>query len=778
MSRKRRKQRAKKRREQGTRVEAAPARSRPGLKAHVLWFLAAGLLSPFVLRAVALAEHPAPLAAIDITGFWADLVVGTAVALLFALATRVWRPVAVVLAAAWVGLNYANYESIHALRSLLNLGFTFYIFDPTFLFGSALSPLRPILFLGLLIGTVALVWLGSRGTARPSPGRATLAAAGLVLLGLPLFVRPEAEFWRQTNVLTGNLRWLVTPGARAAAAGARTVSGDLLEGTRFVGELESEQNVLLILIEGASGAYVAPSAAAQGLSSSVTMPGVSALATRGLNYTSFVAQQVQTNRGEYAALCGDYPKLELASPKMSDAVAADAVLVPCLPAALRDLGYQTVYLQSAPMPFMLKDQFMPLAGFSRSYGADWFRRAYVRDMWGVDDRAFFEQGLDLIEELQARGTPWLLTMLTSGTHHPYRLPKEVIAEAADGSSPFALAVGYADGAVSQFVNTLEARGILENTLVLITSDESNGLHEDVDALTTLLSRNWGPLVVLAPGEPARQVDQPFLQMDLAPSVLDYLGYDWLAATYPGRSIFRSYDEPRKLGFGNVYQRAAFAVTEDGRLIACDDAAAVCLTYRISTPERLFATNGSPSTSSQADRDIVGSLIRQSTSAPRSLSAGRVITLIPPGDVEIAEHSLEGATVLESDGETTLTRLQYVFGGQSLTIPAGARVDVDIDFELVGDPGASAVFRTDLGTLKDLFYVKQTGQIFAGQRMTLGLTFVPDQLWFGVDSRLWTRKLSGNARIRFTRAVLTLTPPGSHQHPQTGSSVDERVFEIR
>ena len=37
----------------------------------------------------------------------------------------------------------------------------------------------------------------------------------------------------------------------------------------------------------------------------------------------------------------------------------------CLPAALAEAGYATVYLQAAPLTFMLKDKFMPRIGFER-----------------------------------------------------------------------------------------------------------------------------------------------------------------------------------------------------------------------------------------------------------------------------------------------------------------------------------------------------------------------------------------------------------------------------
>ena len=65
--------------------------------------------------------------------------------------------------------------------------------------------------------------------------------------------------------------------------------------------------------------------------------------------------------------------------------------IDCLPATLREAGFSTTYLQAAPLPFMMKDQFMAQAGFDRVLGDDWFTTAHNRNHWGVDDRTRSER---------------------------------------------------------------------------------------------------------------------------------------------------------------------------------------------------------------------------------------------------------------------------------------------------------------------------------------------------------------------------------------------------
>ena len=112
---------------------------------------------------------------------------------------------------------------------------------------------------------------------------------------------------------------------------------------------------------------------------------------------------------------------------------------------------------------------MPRAGFNEVHGERWFRQSYERNQWGIDDRAFLLQSTTKIAQLQEEGEPWFLTLLTVGTHHPYIVPREY------GERSFPAAAQYLDTSVAQFIEKISAMGILENTLIVITSDESVGI---------------------------------------------------------------------------------------------------------------------------------------------------------------------------------------------------------------------------------------------------------------------------------------------------------------
>ena len=90
------------------------------------------------------------------------------------------------------------------------------------------------------------------------------------------------------------------------------------------------------------------------------------------SFNARFAHARRTNRGLYSGLCGELPNLQVGVPKMTAYL--DGGTRECLPKVLRRNGYRTVYLQAAPLAFMLKDQFMRKAGFEELIGDAWFER--------------------------------------------------------------------------------------------------------------------------------------------------------------------------------------------------------------------------------------------------------------------------------------------------------------------------------------------------------------------------------------------------------------------
>ncbi|MBW2209984.1 MAG: sulfatase-like hydrolase/transferase [Deltaproteobacteria bacterium] len=351
-------------------------------------------------------------------GFFADasvalLIVGAAG---FLFSVRRWwgRAVGMALVVSFVWLSFAMYEFIAVFDSLYALSHAGFLADSTFVGGSVLHVRHPA-----LVALATALAIAGGAWARP-PGHVWWRWWGVALatcvLGQVLVPMSEAQDeWRQRHALQANLS-ILPASAGVGSAAIRAEIGEVfrgnLRGERWVGPLSDRPNVLLVLIEAASGAHLPSVAAAEGVVSATTMPKLDELAQHHILFTHVVSHQRQTNRGEYGILCGDYPKLLTDQSKMTEQVYGAARR--CLPSVLRDEGYATAYIQSAPLGFMLKDQFMRKAGFEELVGDPWFERSYARSDWGVDDKAFFEQSLARVVELHDAERPFFATMLTVG----------------------------------------------------------------------------------------------------------------------------------------------------------------------------------------------------------------------------------------------------------------------------------------------------------------------------------------------------------------------------
>ena len=632
---------------------------------------AAALLPPVLTRATRLVEIGG-LQAADAQGLAADLGAGVLGAAAAGGGGSVpWggrgRLAGLALLLAWCALNWGNYEHVRTLGTMVSAAYAGFLGDGVFLAGSALHISHPLLFLLSLILVGGIFWRSRRPSAAPTARLALTAGAALAAWALtPRATGGEVAAWRQQHFLYENLRWA---GVDAALEPAPLEIEGLypadLDGARRVAPRPGA-NVLVVLLEGISGAYLDSVAAHHGVTGErPRLPSLDGFAGEHLAYTTFFNHQRQTNRGLYSVLCGDLPRQLTRAPKMSEYGWGDAA-VDCLPAALGRAGYETVFVQAAPLGFMGKDRFMPRAGFERVHGEEWFTDGYEVGQWGVDDGAFFERAAALIDELRGGDAPWMLALLTSGTHHPFAVPASF--EGAHPPGTFLRAVEYLDGALDGFLRALEASGALEDTLVVITSDESFGRDGDYDNDSLMLAQAFGTLTVAHPGDRPARIEAPYLQMDVALSALDYLGLADPAGRAGGRSVFRDYGRPRALPFANTYMRAAAAIHPDGRLFVCGEDFLGCRGWR-RDDDRYFGPGWRPAPAEPDDVALLRRVVRRSLYTGAQ-TMGAVYTLVEPG------QELDLAPMKTIPDWFSSVRNQY------LAVEAGARLYVDLELEVL------------------------------------------------------------------------------------------------
>lgn len=534
---------------------------------------------------------------------WALIADGAAVALVLLLLPHLRHLVVVAtVALVFAFAYYIGGEHVHTHGTLFRPAHVALAFAPEF---ASTMAMRAGMFLAAYLAwTLAgLAWLGRAYRHAPfalgsTPKRGVLAILLVVgyFLGSPNITHPANNVVLASLAQTPGVAWRTT--ARESephlGLGQTPDEVDYFLTERSPLEDSVRPNVLVLVVEALSGAYLPSVARHHGVDPVLQLPRMDRMLQRHgfRTYLNTINMQRQTHRGTYPLLCGDYPRITTSVPKMTS-IAERGIGIRCLPSLLSDAGYYTLYYQAAYLRFMDKDAFMPAAGFDVSVGREDLERLGLDSGdWGPGDEVFYDAAGDALLALEGRYSPWFSVLLNVGTHNPYTADtdSERRAERPDPAMR-QQAFDTMAKSVERLLDRLDADGVLDDTLVLIVSDESGGVTS-ADGEEQPLGRNWGMLAVRAPDDieldrfaPAEAITA---QVDVPVTVLDAAGMS-TDINMIGRSLLhRSSSISRGLLFGDTYGARTYFLRESGELIDCGETVLRCNTWTFD-PERLFGS---------------------------------------------------------------------------------------------------------------------------------------------------------------------------------------------
>ncbi|MEJ6399332.1 LTA synthase family protein [Yoonia sp. 208BN28-4] len=475
-------------------------------------------------------------------GLQADILFCLCSALLLPALPRVVRIAATL---ALIIFYAANLEHIHYNLAHIDFGLLGLGADGTFLLAQFTEQLAIYLAVFALFAVIvaAIQWMRIGGWLS-----VILTVLIVPFAALPLAsFDPEDNMWLQTHPLV--------PTFSASNLADDPRQFDIATPTPLaqLPDTATRQNVLIVYLEGVSHHSIAKA----------DMATLRGLSDRYTTYDRYFAHQLITANGLYATLLGDYPLFTSPDRKWSLLQADDPLTRTALPAVLRDAGYQTAFVQSADLSYMQKDRVLPLIGFDQIAGDADIDPNAARSGWGVNDMVLFDKVIETIDGFDPH-RPWMLATLTTGTHSPYNVPDDFAA----GENRRIRALKFADEAVAQLLADLEARDLLDDTLVIITSDES---REAVlgSRLTGEVALNWLPLIVIEPDALALRVSDYVVSTDLPALVMAHLD---------GRTFAPSQD--RAIILGNIIAGRVNAFDQtSGELVSCRVSDFACLVYR-------------------------------------------------------------------------------------------------------------------------------------------------------------------------------------------------------
>lgn len=186
-------------------------------------------------------------------------------------------------------------------------------------------------------------------------------------------------------------------------------------------------------------------------------------------------------------------------------------------------GYTTAFFHGAPNGSMGFQAFARAAHFNRYYGMDEYNGEDAFDgtwaIWDEEFLQFFAHTMDTLPQ------PFLTTVFTASSHHPFKIPTRYEGHFPKGTIPLHQCVAYTDFALRRFFDYASQQPWFDNTLFVLTADHTN-------QLTTPDYRNTRglfavPIAFYSPARLAPDVRSQgaVSQIDIMPSVLNFLGYD-------------------------------------------------------------------------------------------------------------------------------------------------------------------------------------------------------------------------------------------------------------
>ena len=189
---------------------------------------------------------------------------------------------------------------------------------------------------------------------------------------------------------------------------------------------------------------------------------------------------------------------------------------------LEEKGYQTAFFHGAPNGSMGFDAFMNMSGHKEYYGYDEYANSDDFDgSWGIWDEEFLGFTAD---KLRTFKEPFLASIFTISSHHPFKIPKKYHNTFKEGSLPIHKSVQYTDYALKQFFKKASQMPWFDNSIFIITADHCNQtiLPEYQNSLGAFAV----PIIFYQPSQSAlAKIDSTVTQqIDILPLLLRKLNY--------------------------------------------------------------------------------------------------------------------------------------------------------------------------------------------------------------------------------------------------------------
>jgi phosphoglycerol transferase MdoB-like AlkP superfamily enzyme len=266
-----------------------------------------------------------------------------------------------------------------------------------------------------------------------------------------------------------------------------------------------------------------------------TTPFLDKLAHEGMMAETSYADFFHTSKSLIAMNCGMPPHPRYTLIENGE----DAMPYSCLPELLRPLGYTSAFFQTATKNFEHRDllvanmKYNHFSSLETTDSTGWETVNY----FGIEDRAMIKPMMTWIDEQPG---PFLLSIMTLTSHHSYHTPSTFAHKQYEGTpawNDYLNTVRYTDAFLQDLFAEFERRGLLDNTLFVLTGDHGVGVgyrssdypyRENIQVPLIVWSKQRiaEPLIVKGPRQ----------HTDIVPTIVDLLDFGVAEGSFYGRSL--------------------------------------------------------------------------------------------------------------------------------------------------------------------------------------------------------------------------------------------------
>lgn len=314
---------------------------------------------------------------------------------------------------------------------------------------------------------------------------------------------------------------------------------------------KNTKNVMIIILESFSAEY------SQLLSGNIGYtPFLDSLMKESLYFTNAYANAKKSMDG-IPAVTSSIPALMPVSFITSPYAANNYTSVA---GVLKQDGYSSAFFHGGNNGTMGFDNFSKNAGYDTYFGRNEYGSHNYDGNWGVFDEPFYSF---VIDKCNAMSKPFVGTVFSLSSHHPYSIPENLKNKFPKGTLPIHESIGYADYSLKVFFEKAAKTDWYRNTIFVITADHTG------PAKSPAYGNRHGafriPLFYFTPDQSFKGHSQRTTQQtDILPTVMDMVGFkgEWMDF---GTSVLDS----SKAGFaangtGDLYQ-----IIMDGKILQFD-----------------------------------------------------------------------------------------------------------------------------------------------------------------------------------------------------------------